>query len=219
MGVSLSISVRNQSGRNGAKPSLIVIHTTEGHERPGVSDLYGLASWFNNPASQASSHVGNDAEGNEVRMVPDSRKAWTQAMMNPVSLSAELIGFARETRKEWLAQPKQLEVTAQRIATWSKAHNIPIRRGSVSSGGSVRMSGVVSHDELPGTHTDPGKGFPWDVVLKRAREIKVGLEPRKVKKWKRSLQIVRAKAARRGWLLPYRLRARKLKKLIEREEK
>ena len=54
-------NTKSQSSRNGAKPSLIVLHTTEMHNRPGVEDLMALASWFDNPRAQASSHIGNDA--------------------------------------------------------------------------------------------------------------------------------------------------------------
>jgi N-acetylmuramoyl-L-alanine amidase len=86
--------VRNQSSRGGARPRLIVLHTTEGHSRRGSSDLEGLAAWFDNPASQASAHKGIDAEGNVVTMVPDSRKAWTQCAFNSVALSIEQVGFS-----------------------------------------------------------------------------------------------------------------------------
>ena len=42
-------NVRNQSSRNGRKPKIIVLHTTEGHNRPGLSDLDSLVSMFDNP--------------------------------------------------------------------------------------------------------------------------------------------------------------------------
>src|SRR5688572_28656701 len=87
--------VRNQSARDaGAKVQLLVLHSTESHNRPGNEDLAAIAAWFDNPSSQASSHVVIDADGNSARLVADERKAWTCAGFNSVSLNIEQIGFA-----------------------------------------------------------------------------------------------------------------------------
>jgi N-acetyl-anhydromuramyl-L-alanine amidase AmpD len=183
--------VRNQSSRNGVKPSLVVLHSTEGHNRPGLSDLQGLGDYFDRYGVDASSHVANDAEGNDARYVPDERKAWTQAQFNPVALSIEQIGFASQS--SWPA--KQVRNTAEWIAYWSKKHGIPIRRGKVM-GNRVIQSGVVMHSELGapgGGHHDPGRNFPLDRCLEIAREIAGDLDPRKEKAWERSLRIQRAK--------------------------
>lgn len=164
--------VRNQSSRDGAVPKLIVLHTTESHNRPGVSDLESLASFFDNPAVQASSHIANDAEGNDCRMVPDQMKAWTQANYNPVCLSIEQIGFAATTRDEWFQNAShQLANSARWIAHWSIARGIPIRRAVTLFGG-VQRSGVASHKQLGSTgggHVDPGSGYPFKYVLLLAR--------------------------------------------------
>src|SRR5690349_3052274 len=53
----ITASVVNQSSRNGVKPRLIVLHTTEGHNTAGLDDLRGLVSFFDNPNSQVSAHV------------------------------------------------------------------------------------------------------------------------------------------------------------------
>lgn len=164
--------VRNQSSRNGLKPRIICLHTTEGHDRPGVVDLHGLASWFDNPASQASSHVGNDKEGNDSRMVADDRKAWTAGHVNGYALQIEQVGFARFSRDEWLNnRHKQLENTAAWIAYWSKKYGIPIRHST--------SHGVCQHSDVsgPGGHSDCGPGYPFDYVLKLAR----GATPRSAK--------------------------------------
>jgi hypothetical protein len=183
--------VRNQSSRNGVKPRVIVLHSTESHERPGLSDLQGLGSWFDNGSAQASSHVGNDAEGNDARFVADDRKAWTQGQENPRCLSIEQIGFARESRKQWLDQPKQLRNTAEWIAYWSKKYGIPIRKST--------QHGVCQHTDFPSqSHTDCGPGYPFDHVLSLAREIADGVVPEDVRenKWKRKLRIQRSRLAR-----------------------
>lgn len=212
--------VRNKSSRNGARILLGVLHTTEGHERPGVSDLTGLASWFDNPASQASSHVGNDAEGNDIRMVNDQNKAWTCAGYNSVSVNLEQIGLAAETRAQWLAQPKQLENTAWWVAHWSELHGIPIRQGQVN-GGRVIRTGFVQHSQLGtvgGGHHDCGPGFPMDHVLDLARRIVSPKPDRELVEARARLKRVRAEIARRpGKRSPgLRALANKLKAFIRR---
>jgi hypothetical protein len=155
-------SVVNQSSRRGLKPRIIVLHTTEGHNRPGLSDLQGLVSFFNNPSAQVSSHVANDAEGNDARIVPDEAKAFTQAAFNSISLSIEQIGFA--SQKEFPRE--QLENTARWIAHWSRKWNIPIKHST--------SNGVCQHRDLGqagGGHVDCGPNYPLDKVLAMARSM------------------------------------------------
>jgi hypothetical protein len=159
---NITANVVNQSSRNGVKPRLIVLHTTEGHNREGLDDLRGLVSFFNNSANQVSSHIANDAEGNDARMVPDERKAFTQAAFNSLSLSIEQIGFA--SQKQF--PEAQLRNTAQWIAHWSKRHGIPIQRSTTH--------GICQHKELGlkgGGHTDCGPNYPIDEVLAMARKM------------------------------------------------
>jgi N-acetylmuramoyl-L-alanine amidase-like protein len=156
----ITANVVNQSSRNGVKPRLIVLHTTEGHNRPGLADLRGLVSFFDNPANQVSSHVANDAEGNDARMVPDERKAFTQASFNSVSLSIEQIAFAAQDS----FPEAQLRNTAQWIAHWSKKFGIPIERST--------QHGVCQHADLGvagGGHRDCGPNYPLGKVLELAR--------------------------------------------------
>jgi hypothetical protein len=159
----ITANVRNQSSRRGLKPRIIVLHTTEGHNRPGLTDLQGLVRFFDSPASQASSHVANDAEGNDARMVPDEAKAWTQAAFNAVALSIEQIGFASQTT--W--PDAQLRNTASWVAHWSKRWDIPLVRSTAR--------GVCQHVDLGaagGGHHDCGGAYPFDRVIALARELR-----------------------------------------------
>lgn len=163
-------NVRNQSSRNGVKPKLIVVHATESSNRPGSSDLAAIGEWFDNPASQASSHVCTDADGNSARYVLDDKKAWHCAGFNSVSLGIEQVG--RAAQDSWTRD--ELRETARWIARWSKRHGIPIRKGEVR-GGQVTKSGVLRHSELGvvgGGHSDPGGGYPLHAVLNLARFYK-----------------------------------------------
>lgn len=155
-------NVRNQSGRGGVKPRVIVLHSTESHNRPGNEDLAAIVAWFNNPASQASSHVVVDGEGRSARCVPDAAKAWTQASFNPQSLSVEQIGFA--SQQSW--PDAQLRKTAQYVAFWSKTFGIPITHSTTA--------GVCEHQDLGaagGGHHDPGPAYPLGRVLEMARDF------------------------------------------------
>lgn len=156
----VKMNVSNQSDRGGKKPRLIVLHSTEGANIPGVVDLRGLGAYFDRPAVQASSHVGVDAEGYSARYVPDARKAWTAASYNPVSLNIEQIGFARQT----LWPEAQLRKTAQYVAFWSKKYGIPIAHSTTH--------GVCEHKDLGaagGGHHDCGDSYPLGRVLELAR--------------------------------------------------
>lgn len=172
-------NVKCQSSRNGGTPQLITIHDTEGANVPhSARDLAGLASFFNDLNTQASSHVAVDEDEQSARLVPDDRKAWTQAFYNPWCLSIEMIGFARQS---WNARSKepQLREVARWIAWWSKEHDIPIRRGRVSQDGRILRSGVIQHrslGRLGGGHVDVSTEFPMTKLLNLARTFRKALD-------------------------------------------
>jgi N-acetylmuramoyl-L-alanine amidase len=168
--------VPSSSSREGSRPTIIVLHTTEGHNRPGVGDLVDLGNFFANIDNEASSHVANDAEGHDARFVADADKAWTCAGFNRVSLNIEQVAFAATTKADWFEHHShQLANTAKWIAFWAGEYGIPIRRG-VISGSIVVKSGVVGHKQLGATgggHVDPGAPYPFDYVIELARVFKL----------------------------------------------
>lgn len=168
--VRVRMLVRNASSRNGARPLLMVLHSTEGANVTGLADLVGLGRFFDTEGVDASSTVANDAEGNSARYVRDSVKAWTQAFYNPVSVSIEMVGRAAQT--EW--SDEQIDESARWLAYWSRKHGIPLQRGAVI-GGRVIRAGVVTHKDLGilgGGHVDPGAGFPVNKCIRRARRFR-----------------------------------------------
>ena len=168
--VNLRKRVRNYSERT-TGVNLIVLHSTESHDRSGASDLEGVLSWFDNPKAQASSHIIIDAEGLTARAVDDHKKAWTCAQFNSRSVNVEQIGWSRFSRSRWLLRDPQLKATARWIAYWSRKYEIPIVRGAVK-GALVTRPGVVLHSDLGdagGNHGDPGPGYPLNRVLRWAR--------------------------------------------------
>lgn len=171
--VVIDKKVVNRSDRFPVDVDLIVLHSTESHNRPGNADLAAIVGWFDNPDSDASSHVIVDADGNSARCVRDADKAWTCANYNSASLNIEQIGFASQGGRAWRHNWKELRETARWIAQWSLRWDIPIRRAIVA-GGVVARSGVATHKQLGregGGHVDPG-GYPMRRVLTLARLYK-----------------------------------------------
>jgi N-acetyl-anhydromuramyl-L-alanine amidase AmpD len=168
--VGLRRDVPHQSSRFGSAPRIIVVHSTEGPNAPGLRDLAGLANWFSSRKSDTSSHVATDAEGNSARYVSDDKKAWHCKAYNRVSLGIEQIGWAAQT--SW--GDAQRRETARWIAYWSRLHGIPIHKATVADGQVVRP-GVIRHSELGtigGAHDDPGDHYPLSDVLDLARRYR-----------------------------------------------
>lgn len=161
----------NKSTRGGALPTLIAIHATAGHNRPGVVDLQGLGEWFGMKSSQVSSHVATDNEGHSARFVRDAEKAWHVAGYNRMALGIEQVAPG-DGSEITLAM---LEETARWVARWSVMHKIPITETAhVTQGGVILVPGPVRHSTLGvlgGNHSDPG---PYDMhrMLWHARAYK-----------------------------------------------
>lgn len=165
------------SSRNGAKVIWIALHTAEGSRNK--EDLYA----FFNRGQHASSHVGIDGRG-VADWVDRSRSAWTLLNGNPISVNAEICGFAKWTRAQWLStgtvdgcyNPRQI---VRNVAWWvlreSRALGIPLEY--IGTGGvRSRRSGIIMHwDYSKGTgngdHWDIGREFPFDVMFQDIREL------------------------------------------------
>lgn len=164
--VNTTIWSPNKSSRFGAKPTLIVIHATVSHNKPGLTDLEAIGSFFSHSATQASSHVCTDNDGHSARYVKDVLKAWHCAAYNRMSLGIEQILPADGSE---LTADLYRE-TARWVARWSKIWGIPIQKAAVSDG-RITKRGVIRHSELGslgGGHSDPGP-YDFDHMLNLAR--------------------------------------------------
>jgi N-acetyl-anhydromuramyl-L-alanine amidase AmpD len=158
------------SSRSGSV-RLVVFHTTE-----GAQDIYSLANWFANPSAKVSSHVGVDNKNRNVaaEYVKRDKAAWAQGNYNSVSICIEMCtpaGAANGwSRDYWLSkQGMLLDNAAAWLAEEAKAFGIPLTRLSPSqaTGGS---RGICGHGDIqPKDRTDPGKGFPYDYVIAKAK--------------------------------------------------
>lgn len=166
----IQIPSPNQSSRGGSAVRLIVLHTSE-----GASSYTSLGSFFQNPSSGVSSHVGIDDTANTVgEYVPRSAKAWTAANANPVAVQAEICtpsGGYLWTTAQWNTHPNMLANISQWIAEEAAALGIPIVKltASQAQGGSA---GVCQHRDLGswgGGHVDCGDGLPIDSIISVAK--------------------------------------------------
>lgn len=136
--------VQNFSTRRGVRPRIFVLHYTVSANRVGWSDVNAIVGLFDRPAFAASSNYVIDGEGHCAYIVRESDKAWTQAALNPVAISAEVINTGHEQR--YMAQPglvKLAEVVSDALKRWE----IPVQLGAVS-GGVVTRAGIVDHGML-----------------------------------------------------------------------
>jgi N-acetyl-anhydromuramyl-L-alanine amidase AmpD len=169
--------VRNQSERRG--PILgVAVHSTESADIPGSKDdLLAIRRWFDNPASQASSHIGIDGSGNTEVWVPAEHKAWTIGAANSFTLNIEFVARAAQPASAW--EDAQIKQGARWLAYWSLRFGFPIQKGHVRNvNGLCVMSkkGCIRHSDVTaagfGTHSDPGPHFPMADLLKAAQWYK-----------------------------------------------
>lgn len=145
-------------GRFGFRPEAIVIHIAEGW-------LAGGYSWFNNPASQVSSHYMIGKNGEIWQFVSDEDTAWhaggvsnaswskLKAGINPnlYTIGIENEGFTGEGFTEAMYHSN-----AYLIATLSRKFGIPINRNT-----------VIGHYEInSSTRANcPGKGVDFNRLI------------------------------------------------------
>ena len=165
--------VGNYSSRRGVRPRLFVLHYTVSPNRPGWDDVNAIAGLFDRPSFAASSTYIIDAEGNCAYIVRESDKPWTQAALNPVSISVEHINSGRELSYAGVAgRAKLARVASDSMCRWE----IPLQKGHVRNGLVVK-AGLVDHRSLGpagGGHVDisPYSVDPVLAAIQRARAVR-----------------------------------------------
>jgi N-acetyl-anhydromuramyl-L-alanine amidase AmpD len=169
--------VRNQSQRRG--PILaIAVHSTESTDIPdSTDDIKSIRHWFDNPASQASSHIGIDGDANTELWVHSNMKAWTIGAANSFTCNIEFIGRAGQPGSAW--EEAQIKEGARWAAYWALKYGIPVQKANVRNLNGLCVCtkrGILRHSDVTaagfGTHTDPGPQFPMDDFLRYTRYFK-----------------------------------------------
>jgi len=157
----------------------ICVHTVEcPPERDGIA----VAQWQTNPANGSSYNVLAGADGNLILCNTDDFMPYAAGPTgNARCLHISLTGYARMSREDWLDDDAKLRRTAEQIASWSQLYDIPLEfidADRLRAG----ARGVHGHAEISEAwrevnHTDPGPGFPYDVVLGYAQELRNTRQP------------------------------------------
>lgn len=178
------LTTADSGKRNWNALQIGVFHTTENSDNT-APDV--VATWQLNPNNESSYHVLVGTDGRTIRSNDDEYVSWSAGPTgNSRGLHCSAIGYAARDRNGWLRRPKQIEQMARWAAHCSKEYGLPLVKLSAED---VRAGkrGFCGHAEVSiawheVNHMDPGAGFPWDVVLNRATDIrddKVKSQPKK----------------------------------------
>lgn len=161
------------------QPRVIVIHSMESPEKGDTAE--NVARFFQNPGKKdngedrkVSAHLCID-NNSIIQCVFDNDVAFAAPGANHDGIQLELAGFAKQTKNDWM-DPYSilvLENAANAAAQYCLKYNIPVKHltnAELKSG----QKGIVGHVQVSevfkkSTHTDPGKGFPWDHFIDRVK--------------------------------------------------
>jgi len=149
---------------------LAVIHTSE-----TSGSRFQLARSMANSSRPASYHSIVDATG-RLDVVDFSDTAYAAPGANADGDQLCIVGYARWPRTVWLGEHRALvEQAARWTAQRCRLRRLPVQLLTPEQ---LRADarGVTSHAAVSAafhrsTHTDPGRGFPFDVMLKRVKTL------------------------------------------------
>lgn len=176
----LYIPARNFTPAKRTKVDVVVLHTTENFERPGIAR--DVALWFAGiSAPQASAHFVVDAR--EVyRCVLERDVSWAAPGANANGIHIELCGRAAQTEAEWDDEySKAVLLLAARVAA-EVCIRWQIPPVAVDVAGLLRRErGLTTHAAVSeafkkSTHTDPGAGFPMARFVREVERMACALD-------------------------------------------
>lgn len=144
-----------------------VFHTTE-----GLGSVESLSAFFRS-GSYGIMYI-TEPDGRMGSLGDWSQVVWHVASHNTETVGLEQIGYASMTTEQWFERLHQLWAAAW-IAAWcSQELGIPLIQ-SARARHWIAPSGFCQHRDVPDNdHTDCGGGYPFDWVLGRARDWRMG---------------------------------------------
>lgn len=180
-------NTEKHSGISGIPTQLLVLHSGETPLRGGYAQ--SITQWGNIPlrdgGAEASWHWFVDPIA-IVSMVNPIYAAWHASEANPMSEGFEQAGYARFSRAEWTTAEgmKQLDNLAWLMAQRALANGIPPvwlptdQITAVTTYGNRSIKGFATHRQIdPETRTDPGDGYPYDLLMDRVKAYMAGQTP------------------------------------------
>lgn len=151
-------------GRNGYNPEAIVIHIMDG-------TLTGTDSWFQNPASQVSAHLGVGQSGEVHQYVDFANSAWHTGRVNApvwrliktnanggyINPNQYTIGIEHEGQADMDWSDAMYNASAQVIHDLSATFNIPLDRDH-----------IIGHHEIYSLKTCPGSKVDLNRLIQLA---------------------------------------------------
>ncbi|WP_295393020.1 N-acetylmuramoyl-L-alanine amidase [uncultured Thiodictyon sp.] len=150
----------------------VVIHTMEAPETANTAE--NVAKYFQGlPKNrQASAHLCID-NNSIVQCVLDNHVAYAAPGANSDGIQLELAGYAAQGAADWSDNYSTalLENAANAAAQYCLKYDLP-RKHLTNTELEKGHEGIIGHDQATavfklGSHTDPGKHFPWDHFIKR----------------------------------------------------
>ena len=172
------ILTANDDGLRSSPPQVIYIHTFEGRDLDAVA----MANYQLSPAAGGSYHIVIDVDGRTARENDDEFVSWSAGWTaNRNGHHVCLAGKAAFSRETWLSRTQQINKLIDVIAAYCAVYGYPpiIRfAGDLAAG----KWGISTHAEAAKAwhetdHTDPGAGFPLDVIAERAHAALEGPKP------------------------------------------
>lgn len=155
---------------SGRRP-LSVIDLQVVHDQESPTAL-AAASWFPNPNSGGSAtYCSDDYEC--YRSLPDDLIPWGAPGANYHGLHYEQAGYARYLSRNWMRHYRTIDRTAWKMARDARRYGLEVRWLDAHALGRGLRNGQTSHLQCTrafgGTHTDPGRGYPRHLLMRRVR--------------------------------------------------
>jgi len=146
-----------------------VWHSTECGDLPGIAELQGVVNFWKNQELGYGAQLVIDKDGNSALCANPDEITWAVENHNTGTFSVELIGFARFNGKLWWLRKAQLDKLAKWMAWLNLEYGVPLSF-DVNKGWSRHLD---QSKAFHGSHTDPGTGFPYKYVLRKAKQYRV----------------------------------------------
>lgn len=174
-----NLASSKNSGKR-ARTQMLVVHSAETPLAAGYAASV-TSNWLNRSDVEASINAffGPDTT---VRSVNTDYAAWHATWANGISVGYEFTGYAALTRTQWLtdAGKTMLDRAGREMAEDAKLYGIPLRYLTTAevnqiANGNTAIKGIATHRQIdPVNRTDPGDGFPYDVLLASIRKYAGG---------------------------------------------
>lgn len=166
----------NRQDRQGAEVLWWVLHTQEGNgTAESLAQYLGNPAPGGNPGLAVSYHYCVD-NGTIVDVVPTEDAAWCLLGGNNYSINLVFAGSrASWSRDDWFRNAQgAMDIAAMLAADDCAAFGLPVEfigPDGVAQG----RKGIIDHYAYTvgagsGSHTDVGRGFPWDYFISKVRE-------------------------------------------------